>query len=343
MTHPVVYDAMRRVLFLLDPETAHDVSLDLMSAAERLKVISLLKPSFISKPVNVMGLAFSNPVGLAAGLDKNGDHFNALGGLGFGFVEIGTVTPLAQPGNDQPRLFRLPEHKGIINRMGFNNKGVDYLAAKVKNHRRYQGVLGINIGKNKLTPDENALDDYIACMNKVYDLADYIAINISSPNTPGLRGLQFGDALENLLSGIADGRKRLADEHNKQVPIAVKVAPDSDDEGFKFIAEALHKYGMDAVIATNTTVSRDSVAGHKYAAEAGGLSGEPLTQLSTVAIASLRKALGPDMPIIGVGGISSTADAKEKLDAGANLLQVYSGFIYRGPHLIKEVNAAFEN
>ncbi|WP_096085928.1 quinone-dependent dihydroorotate dehydrogenase [Agaribacterium haliotis] len=337
-----LYDVARRMLFLLDPETAHEVSLDMMSASERLKLIGLLKPSFRANKKTVMGLQFPNPVGLAAGMDKNGDHFNALGGLGFGFIEIGTVTPVAQAGNEQPRLFRLPEHQAIINRMGFNNKGVDYLVNQVRNHRRFDGVLGINIGKNKLTADEDALSDYQTCMDKVYDVADYIAINISSPNTPGLRGLQFGDALDRLIAGIADKAKQLADDYSKKVPIAVKLAPDTDDEGLKFIADTLQKYQMDGVIATNTTVSRSAVSGHKFADEAGGLSGKPLTQMSTEVIAKLRSYLGEAMPIIGVGGIENADDAKAKIDAGADLLQVYSGFIYRGPALIKDVNAAFD-
>ncbi|WP_370981597.1 quinone-dependent dihydroorotate dehydrogenase [Agaribacterium sp. ZY112] len=337
-----MYELVRNALFLMNPEISHDVSMDMMSAAERLKLIGLLKPRFQGHSKKIMGLEFSNPVGLAAGLDKNGDYFNAMGALGFGFVEIGTVTPVAQSGNEAPRLFRLPEHEAIINRMGFNNKGVDYLANQVRNHRRYNGNIGINIGKNKATTDEDALSDYIACMQKVYDLADYIAINISSPNTPGLRGLQFGDALEKLISGLADERKRLADDHGKYVPVAVKVAPDSDDEGLKFIAETLMKHEMDGVIATNTTVSRDAVAEHKHAEEAGGLSGAPLSELSTQVIAKLRQNLGADMPIIGCGGISSTDDAIAKIEAGADLLQIYSGFIYKGPTLIKSVNAAFD-
>ncbi len=334
-----MYSLLRKLLFLLNPEVSHDLSMDMLGATERLGLIGLLKPKLASKPIEVMGLRFENPVGLAAGLDKNGQYLNALGGLGFGFVEIGTVTPVAQSGNPQPRLFRLPEHKAIINRMGFNNQGVDKLVERVKT-RRYTGVLGINIGKNKVTPEEDALRDYEICMERVYEVADYIAINISSPNTPGLRNLQFGDALNTLLAGIQVKREQLEKIYGKRVPVAVKISPDSEPGDLKSMAKAFLDTGIDAVIATNTTVSRDGVETSEFADEAGGLSGVPVSSKSTETIKILREALGPDMPIIGVGGIMSAADAQEKLDAGANLVQLYSGFIYEGPELIGDIVAS---
>lgn len=334
-----MYKMLRNMLFLLDPELSHELSIDMMGAAERLKLISLLPSKVAGSPKTIMGLEFKNAVGMAAGMDKNGDCYNTLGRLGFGFVEIGTVTPLPQAGNDKPRLFRLREQEAIINRMGFNNKGVDYLVERVK-RRSYDGILGINIGKNKVTPEENALDDYIACMDKVYDHADYIAINISSPNTPGLRSLQYGDALDSLIKGIDQRRVQLADKFGKRVPIAVKVAPDNDDDTFKEIADTLLRHNMDAVIATNTTLSREGVESHMHANEAGGLSGLPIKDKSTAAIRTLKAIVGDDLPIIGVGGIASAADAREKVDAGADLVQIYSAFIYEGPGLIKEIAKA---
>lgn len=331
-----MYSLLRNILFTLDPEVSHELSLDMMSASERLKLIGILRPKINCKPVNLMGLEFSNPVGLAAGMDKNGDCLNALGALGFGFLELGTVTPVAQPGNPKPRLFRLKEQEAIINRMGFNNKGVDHLVQQVK-QKRYQGVIGINIGKNKDTPEEQALSDYTACMDKVYTTADYIAVNISSPNTPGLRNLQFGETLNALIGGINEKRKALADQYGMQVPIAVKVAPDNDTEAFKAISDTLMKHEMDAVIATNTTIGRLGVESSKHAAEMGGLSGKPVRELSTEAIAHIKSCVGDDLPIIGVGGIYSAEDAQEKVDAGASLVQIYSGFIYKGPELIGDI------
>ncbi|WP_439136100.1 quinone-dependent dihydroorotate dehydrogenase, partial [Pseudomaricurvus sp.] len=282
---------------------------------------------------------FPNPVGMAAGLDKNGDCFNALGQLGFGFVEIGTITPRPQPGNPKPRLFRLPEHQGIINRMGFNNKGVAHLVEQVK-RRRYSGVLGINIGKNFDTAVEDAASDYQLCMQAVYEYADYITVNISSPNTPGLRDLQFGDSLKSLLDTVKSEQLALEKTHNRYVPVAVKIAPDMDEVAIQQVAEVLLNSGLDGVIATNTTISRDGVEGSENAQEAGGLSGAPVRDKSTEVIASLSEALGGKLPIIGVGGILSGADAEEKIKAGASLVQVYSGFIYRGPELIGEVAKA---
>jgi len=286
-------------------------------------------------PVNVMGIDFPNPVGLAAGLDKNGDYIDALANLGFGFIEIGTITPRSQPGNPKPRLFRLPAVQGIINRMGFNNKGVDHLIEQVK-RRKGQGVLGINIGKNFDTPVENAVDDYRICMQKVYPLADYITVNVSSPNTPGLRNLQFGESLNALLGALKEEQRALAEKHERYVPVAVKIAPDMAEEEVRELAESLKALGIDGVIATNTTISREAVEGLEHGDEAGGLSGEPVKDASTQVIAWLSDALGGALPIIGVGGIVSGTDAAEKIKAGASLVQVYTGFIYRGPELVKE-------
>ena len=329
-----MYHAVRNLLFRLNPETSHELSLECLGAAERLGVTRLMG-SVPDDPVEVMGLRFPNPVGLAAGLDKNGDYFNALGALGFGFVEIGTITPLPQPGNPKPRLFRLTGHHAIINRMGFNNKGVEHLVAQVKN-RRYDGILGINIGKNAKTPVENALSDYRACLRKVYALADYVTVNVSSPNTPGLRNLQFGESLTELLAGIKREQRKLTDEQERYVPIAVKIAPDMDEAEIASVAETLLKLEIDAVIATNTTIGREGVETDPQHTEAGGLSGAPVRDKSTAVIAALAKVLDGRIPIIGVGGIDSAAAAVEKMAAGASLVQVYSGFIYQGPGLVKE-------
>lgn len=333
-----MYGLAKKILFAMSPEVSHELALDWLGAAQRTGLLKLFY-SQPSRPLEVMGLKFPNPVGLAAGLDKNGDYLNALGDLGFGFVEIGTVTPRPQPGNPQPRLFRLTEHNAIINRMGFNNKGVGHLVERVKK-RTYQGILGINIGKNKNTPDEQALDDYLICLRAVYPYADYVTINISSPNTPGLRSLQFGESLEKLVVGIKSEQKILAQQHGRYVPIAVKIAPDMTDDEIREVAATLQRHQIDAVIATNTTLSRAGVETSPHANEAGGLSGAPVRDASTHVIRVLREFLGDTMPIIGVGGIMSGADAKAKIEAGANLIQIYSGFIYRGPELIKEcVNA----
>lgn len=330
-----MYALARKALFALDPEVSHELSLDLLGAADRLKLIGLMAAKVTDDPVEVMGLKFPNRVGLAAGLDKNGDYFNALGALGFGFVEIGTVTPRSQPGNPKPRLFRLPEHEAIINRMGFNNKGVDHLVEQVQK-RRYSGVLGINIGKNFDTPVEDAVEDYRIGMNKVYQHADYITVNVSSPNTPGLRDLQFGESLNRLLEALKIEQRHLHQAHGRYVPVAVKIAPDMDSEETAQVASALKEQGIDGVIATNTTVERESIQGHEHAEEAGGLSGAPVKAQSTRVIADLKENLGDTLPIIGVGGIGSGQDAAEKIQAGASLVQVYSGFIYRGPELVSE-------
>ncbi len=328
------YSLLRPALFSLDPEDAHGFTLAGIDAAYALGLLKLL-PHAAGKPVHVMGLDFPNAVGLAAGLDKDGAHINALGALGFGFVEIGTVTPRPQPGNPKPRLFRLREAEAIINRMGFNNLGVDNLVRNVT-ASGFKGVLGINIGKNKDTPNERAVDDYLACLDKVYAHASYVTVNISSPNTQNLRELQKDEALDALLSAIKLRQSELAQRHGKYVPIALKIAPDLDDTQIAAIAALLMMHRMDAVIATNTTLARDAVAGLPYADEAGGLSGAPVRAASTRVIRALAHHLKGEVPIIGVGGILSGADAQEKIAAGAALVQLYSGLIYRGPALVRE-------
>ncbi|MCU0811040.1 MAG: dihydroorotate dehydrogenase (quinone) [Thiobacillaceae bacterium] len=307
----MLYPLLRPALFSLDPEDAHCFTLASLDAAHKLGLLNLL-PRATGKPVHVMGIDFPNAVGLAAGMDKDGAHIDALAALGFGFIEIGTVTPRPQPGNPKPRLFRLPAAQAIINRMGFNNLGVDKLVRNVA-ASRFNGVLGINIGKNKDTPNEQAVDDYLACLDKVYALASYVTVNISSPNTQGLREL-----------------------HGKYVPIALKIAPDLDDAQIAAIAALLMMHRIDAVIATNTTLARDAVAGLPNAGEAGGLSGAPVREASTRVIRALAHHLEGEVPIIGVGGILSGADAQEKVDAGASLVQLYSGLIYKGPELVRE-------
>ena len=330
------YSAIRKVFFKFDAEAIHELTIKGFKATGASPLNLLYKQTIANKPVEVMGIKFPNPVGLAAGLDKNGECIKAFEALGFGFVEVGTVTPRPQPGNDKPRIFRLPEANAIINRMGFNNKGVDYLVDQVIK-AKYRGVLGINIGKNKDTPDESAKDDYIHCMRKVYDYATYIAVNISSPNTPGLRSLQYGNALNELLSALKTEQTALAEQYGKYVPVAVKIAPDLNAEEIKSIAECLIANNIDGVIATNTTLARDKVSHLPFGNEQGGLSGAPVKEKSTEVIQLLAKALDNKLPIIGVGGIASGADAQEKFSAGAKLVQVYTGFIYQGPELIKEI------
>ena len=334
-----MYSLLRRLLFTLPTETSHDVSLSSLDALERMGLIGLLGHDVASDPRHVMGLTFPNPVGLAAGLDKNGDHIDALAALGFGFLEIGTVTPRPQPGNPQPRLFRLPKANAIINRMGFNNKGIDYLVERVK-EAKFRGILGINIGKNFDTPVERAVDDYLICMRKAYPHASYITVNLSSPNTPGLRDLQFGEPLNKLLAALKAEQSVLTELHSVYVPLAVKIAPDMIEEDVDMVAKALIDNGIDGVIATNTTIDKRAVSHLPHGDEAGGLSGEPVRQKSTKVIARLAQALEGHMPIIGVGGIDSGETALEKQQAGASLVQVYTGFIYRGPVLVPEcVNA----
>jgi dihydroorotate dehydrogenase len=337
----LMYGMIRNLLFKLPPERAHNLSLKGLDVAHRLGVLKYLAPDVPAHPVTVMGLEFPNPVGLAAGLDKNADHMDALGDLGFGFIEVGTVTPLAQPGNPEPRMFRLSEHQAIINRMGFNNQGLERLLAQV-DRRKFRGVLGVNVGKNKNTPDQDSALDYRKCITAVYSRADYIAVNVSSPNTPGLRDLQFGDSLKQLLAAVKDEQLSCQKEHGRYVPIAVKIAPDMDDADIRFVATALLESGLDGVIATNTTINREAVAGHKHCNEAGGLSGAPVREPSLRVIRGLHAELGERLPIIGVGGITDGASAAEKIQAGAKLVQIYTGFIYRGPGLIGEAAAAIK-
>ncbi len=332
----MLYSIARNLLFKLNAEQAHELTLKVLKLPAAFALKGLYGSQIKDKPVEVMGITFPNPVGLAAGLDKNGECINGFAAMGFGFIEIGTVTPRPQPGNPKPRIFRLPEANAIINRMGFNNHGVDYLVNQVK-AANFKGVLGINIGKNKDTPEENAKDDYIECMRKVYQHASYITINISSPNTPGLRNLQYGEALNELLSALKAEQQTLAEKFSKYVPLAVKIAPDSTEQEVAGIAECLLSNNIDAVIATNTTLSREGVETLEHGDEMGGLSGMPVQQKSTETIKLLAKALDGKMPIIGVGGINSVAAAQEKLAAGATLVQVYTGFIYEGPKLIKEI------
>jgi dihydroorotate dehydrogenase len=332
----MLYDLIRPLLFRMDAERAHRLTLQSLDAAHRLGLLRLFGGMSVCQPRQIMGLSFPNAVGLAAGMDKNGAHINALAALGFGFIEVGTVTPRPQPGNPRPRLFRIPEAQGIINRFGFNNDGVDVL---IENVRRsgFRGILGINVGKNFDTPIEQATDDYLICLRKVYPYASFVTVNISSPNTKNLRQLQDKEALEKLLSALKQEQAILADQHGRYVPIALKIAPDLETLQIVEIADLLLAYKMDAVIATNTTLSRDGVKGLPNADEAGGLSGAPVRLKSTAVIRQLSLALGEDIPIIGVGGIMEGLDAEEKIRAGASLVQVYSGLVYRGPGLVREI------
>jgi len=332
----MLYPIVRPALFKLDPERAHELTFQQLRFISGTPLEGLIRQSLPSRPVTCMGLTFPNALGLAAGLDKNAECIDAFGAMGFGFVEVGTVTPRPQPGNDKPRMFRLVEAEGIINRMGFNNHGVDHLVENVKK-ARFKGVLGINIGKNKDTPVEQGKDDYLICMEKVYAHAGYIAINISSPNTPGLRTLQYGEALDDLLSAIKLKQKELQERHLKYVPVAVKIAPDLSEEELIQVADSLVRHEIDGVVATNTTLDRALVAGLKYADEMGGLSGRPVQSRSTEVIRRLSQELQGRLPIIGVGGIDSLVSAREKMAAGATLVQIYSGFIYKGPSLIKDI------
>jgi len=334
------YPLIRSVLFRFSPETSHHVALRTLAIANAAGVLGLLHKT-PQHPVKVMGIDFPNPVGLAAGLDKNGDYIDALAALGFGFIEIGTITPRPQAGNPQPRLFRIPEAQAIINRMGFNNLGVDHLVEQVKK-AKFKGVLGINIGKNFDTPVENAADDYVHCLEKVYDYASYVAVNISSPNTQGLRSLQTGSAFADLLQQLKQSQARLAAQYGHYVPLAVKIAPDLQDEDIEYIAEQLVLHRIDAVIATNTTITRTGIEGLSLAAETGGLSGRPLKALATYTLSRLCQALDGRIPVIGVGGITDGMSAADKLTAGASLVQVYTGFIYQGPDLIQQAVSAIQ-
>ena len=331
-----LYALAKPFLFHLDAENAHDLSLKSLKFAEKFGLLALFPKSVECQPKMVMGLSFPNPVGLAAGLDKNGAVIDGMAALGFGFLEIGTTTPRAQPGNPKPRLFRVKEAEGIINRFGFNNLGVDNLIQNVQ-AAKYHGILGINIGKNFDTPNERAVEDYLICMRKVYTHASYITVNISSPNTKNLRQLQEKDALDALLAILKAEQKVLADKHGKYVPIALKIAPDLDETQIIEIADLLKVHQFDGVIATNTTLARDMVLGLPNASETGGLSGAPVREKSTLVLSQLSKQLAGELPIIGVGGILSGADAAEKISAGASLVQIYSGLIYRGPSLVRDI------
>ncbi|MDR3427315.1 MULTISPECIES: quinone-dependent dihydroorotate dehydrogenase [Silvimonas] len=329
------YPLVRPLLFMLKPETAHHFTMGGLNFMHDLGLLRAFLPGQVSCPTTVMGIEFPNPVGLAAGLDKNGDCIDALADLGFGFIEIGTVTPRPQPGNPKPRMFRLADSEAIINRMGFNNEGVDKLVENVRKSQ-YKGILGINIGKNFDTPIERAVEDYLICLDKVYEHASYVAVNISSPNTKNLRQLQQADELSSLLAALKQRQQELADKHGRYVPLALKIAPDLDSHQIQEVAERLITHKIDAVIATNTTLSRVGVEHHKNGAEAGGLSGAPVRAKSTSVIRELAEALDGALPIIGVGGILSGDDAVEKIHAGAALVQLYSGMVYRGPVLVEE-------
>ncbi|KAA1161373.1 quinone-dependent dihydroorotate dehydrogenase [Pseudoalteromonas distincta] len=330
------YDLARRFMFTRDAEWAHEFALNNLRRFTNTPLNLAWSQNISDKPVDFLGLKFKNPVGLAAGLDKNAECIDAFSQMGFGFIEVGTITPRAQAGNDKPRIFRLPESNAIINRMGFNNKGVDNLVANVK-AAKYSGILGINIGKNKDTPNEQGKDDYIHCMRKVFEHASYITVNISSPNTPGLRDLQYGAALDDLLQSLKNEQLDLVAKHNKQVPMLVKIAPDLDQIQIQQVSESLLNNKIDGVIATNTTLERAAVMGQQYAEEAGGLSGHPVRMRSTEVVSELKRLTQGKLPIIGVGGIDDAQSAKEKFDAGANLVQVYTGFIYKGPQLVKSI------
>jgi dihydroorotate dehydrogenase len=332
----MLYGLARPLLFHLDPETAHELALPSFRLLARCGLPGLPGGPISGPRVQAMGLEFPNPVGLAAGLDKNGEYIDALAAFGFGFLEVGTVTPRPQPGNPRPRLFRIVEREAIINRMGFNNVGVERFVANVR-RARYRGILGINIGKNFDTPIERAADDYLACLERVYPYASYVTVNVSSPNTKNLRQLQQADELDALLARIERRRAELARTTGRRVPVAVKIAPDLDDEQVGAIARLVERHGIDAVIATNTTVSRAGVEGLRHADEAGGLSGAPVRAPSTAIVRKMAAALGGRVPVIGVGGILGAGDAREKLAAGASLVQVYTGLVYRGPGLVRDI------
>ena len=339
------YSFLRPWLFCLDPEQAHNLTLTNLDRAQRWGLLEKLLTQPLADPRTLCGITFPNPVGLAAGLDKDGKHIDALAALGFGFLEIGTVTPRPQPGNPKPRMFRLTQAQAIINRMGFNNDGVEACVARVRRSRFWQsgGVLGLNIGKNAITPIEDAASDYVLAMDAVYEIATYITVNISSPNTQNLRALQGEEMLRALLGSLDEARKRLSDRFGVRKPLFLKIAPDLDHGDINLIADLLMEFGIDAVIATNTTIARDAVQGMEHSQEIGGLSGAPVRMASNIVIKALKARLGNQVPIIGVGGILSGADAKEKIAAGASLVQVYSGLIYRGPDLVNECAKALRN
>ena len=334
----VPYALTRPFLFGLDPEAAHDLTLAALARVQRTPLMCLVSQPRIDDPVTIAGLRFPNRIGLAAGLDKNGRCIDAFGAMGFGFVEVGTVTPKPQPGNAKPRMFRLPEAQALINRLGFNNDGVAAFIANVRRARFRQsgGILGLNIGKNAATPIERAVDDYLTGLHEVYEHADYVTVNISSPNTKNLRELQSDDSLDALLGALQERRTALAAAHRRNVPMFVKIAPDLDEQQVQSIAAALKRHAVDGVIATNTTIARDAVQHLPHGTEAGGLSGAPVREASNRVIRLLRAALGASYPIIGVGGVMSAEDARAKIDAGADLVQLYTGFIYGGPPLVTE-------
>ena len=343
-----LYPLARKLLFTLDAETAHHLTLSSMKMGHSLGLLKAMtgtccQPSLLSeekaKPVEVMGLTFPNRVGLAAGLDKKGEAIGAFGDLGFGHVEVGTVTPRPQPGNPKPRLFRLQEHDAIINRMGFNNPGVEEMLTNIEHSRKgYPGILGINIGKNFDTPNEHFLSDYLACFEGVYDAADYITANLSSPNTKGLRDLQSAETCHELIRTLQNKREELMPHHKgKKVPIVIKIAPDLDEDAIRGLAEVFNETDVDGVITTNTTIERDAVKTHPRGEEAGGLSGAPLSEASTKVLALLRSEMKEDIPIIGSGGVMTAADARAKIDAGASLVQVYTGLVYSGPQLVRDL------
>ena len=332
------YPLARKLLFALDAETAHHASMVGLRIAEKTGLLEMLSPSLPqAEPIELMGLKFPNRIGLAAVLDKEGNTIDALGRLGFGFIEIGTITPRPQAGNPKPRLFRLIPHEAIINRMGFNNPGIDAGVANVRAHHSFKGIIGFNIGKNKDTPNENAADDYLACFEKAYPVADYIAVNLSSPNTPGLRELQAADSSARLLELLKVEQQKLAVIHGKNVPILFKVAPDLTEQQIADLAKAFLDGGLDGLIATNTTLDRGKVADHKWSNEAGGLSGKPVLEKSNQTLAAFASAFSGKIPIIGVGGIASKEDAETKFKLGADLIQIYTSFIFQGPALVREL------
>ncbi len=340
----IPYALTRPFLFGLDPEAAHDLTLGALARIQHTPLICAVSQTRVADPVTVAGLKFPNRIGLAAGLDKNGKCVDGLGAMGFGFIEVGTVTPKAQSGNPKPRMYRLPEAKALINRLGFNNDGLDAFVSNVQraSFPRRGGILGLNIGKNAATPIERAVDDYLLCLDGVYPHADYVAVNISSPNTQNLRALQSDAALNALLSAVQERKTSLAKKHGRSVPIFVKIAPDLDEAQVQLIAATLQHNGIDGVIATNTTTARDAVQGMTHGAELGGLSGSPVLAASNRVITQLRAALGLAYPIIGVGGVMSGADAQAKVAAGADLVQIYTGFIYQGPELVTEAARALK-
>jgi dihydroorotate dehydrogenase len=340
----IPYFVPKSVLFNLDPEAAHDLTIGALARLQNTPMACLWAENRVQDPVTLAGITFPNRVGMAAGLDKNGRVIDGLGAMGFGFVEVGTVTPKPQPGNPKPRMFRLPEARALINRLGFNNEGLDSFLSNVKqaSFRQNGGILGLNIGKNAVTPIENAVDDYLIGLAGVYPHADYITVNISSPNTKNLRALQSDEALDDLLGRLQERRQQLIQQHGRTVPMFVKIAPDLDETQVGVIAATLQKNGIDGVIATNTTISREAVHGMKHAEETGGLSGAPVLEASNQVIRQLRAALGPRFPIIGVGGVMSAADARAKRDAGADLVQIYTGLIYEGPSLVRACAEALQ-